>query len=538
MHSSVDTNTVPKIVDPLAPLRFASELYARGKTLEEVRVFIEGGASEVEFLWRYYANKEGPGAEYIALLRRMSPSFEPYDLFPRIADVAPVPSVAEEKKDPDWSVVLNCIADKNAWSKLTGILDGVSRWESNNTFRILLHQFAYGLSSLPPEGGCLFDPLYRALEKYLRVMPRSFVMSLCSRFIDVENLKILLEAGVFSLSVQGDFKRRLCTIQKIDQAVLYAPHDAGAPLEKLKLTYGDGVPQALFREIQSNLVKDFAAKLPAAEKSSLLNFKEYMMEIFQARYAIATKAYLSDAIDWFSRAAEPPLYVLETSVGERYFPYYIKGLNAVLSAVNQSFLFVQHQHGIEVSIMYTNKYMDPVLLTSYTMNCAWTHAPVPSVSKAMYILEQQYRSLLAEPPPRDEEDFRQRLLPQIAESHWLFAHACPFTRGSAFVAEVVTRAMCLKFGFECAFGAWMPDCEALATPDPEVFKAVFEEKVSLYQNEFRFTVDEAASSGASSGTVGAFFLFAIAQADPAVSAVKDAEMLQTIRDLRSLGARI
>ncbi|MFZ4077708.1 MAG: hypothetical protein ACOYKA_06965, partial [Legionellaceae bacterium] len=70
---------------------------------------------------------------------------------------------------------------------------------------------------------------------------------------------------------------------------------------------------------------------------------------------------------------------------------------------------------------------------------------------------------------------------KIAESHWLLAHTCPFTRGSAFVAEVVTRSLCFKFGFECSFGDWMPDCEALVTPNAENFKQIFAEKAIIHE---------------------------------------------------------
>ena len=377
-------------------------------------------------------------------------------------------------KDSEWTLLLNATTDQHLWTLVQLIIEAIPSTQIHTALDIFLNQIAYGLCHLPSIELPDSENIYPLLKLRVKSAP-DFWFELSERFIDAENLRKLLDTHVIPIEAQEVFRSRLYSIEQMVQKVTLHPPEPEPQSEHLKM-YGTGVSQELFRTIQSNMVRDVASKLPSPEMASSFDFNAFIERIFKGRCALVSKANPSELINWDKRYPEKPL--LSTPISERYFPYYRKALSAILLQSNKDYLNMAEAE--QAVIMYKQgDYNIP--LTSYGLDYQWNHTHLDQVPALLGILEKQYQSLLSVSSlPENEDDFRMRFLPKIAESHWLLSHTCPFNRGSAFVAETVTRSFCLRFGFECSFGAWMPDCEALVTPNVEVFKTVFAEKAMVH----------------------------------------------------------
>jgi len=338
---------------------------------------------------------------------------------------------------------------------------------------IYFNQLAYGISVFPQPEDEAGTGFYTEFKRRIPAIEEE-LEEVSDRFMSADNLTSILAANILTTTL-----RPLYQAIKIESYISEASSSSSAPDASdtlLSLLYGSRVSQALFKQVQTNISKQAALKL--SDDPLRFNLENFMNNIYKARMAIVSKADPLNLLQWSSRHYFRS--VLRTPIGPRYFPYYQKILDAAGNPANRDFLQVTED---ALTICY-KKDEKRIPLTSYTQENQWRHTDSIHFTQIKKILEENYQTLLAKRPfPSNETEFREQFLPEIASCHWLLAHCCPYTRGSAFVAEVVTKALCYHFGFECSFEGWMPDCEALVTPNPTEFVKIFAETIRLTENK-------------------------------------------------------
>ena len=96
----------------------------------------------------------------------------------------------------------------------------------------------------------------------------------------------------------------------------------------------------------------------------------------------------------------------------------------------------------------------------------WQHIPPSEIRKILHHVESLYQDTMRLP---SRPGTFSPILRQVATMHWLLAHAMPYLRGSAGIADMFTKAVLDAKGIEVS--PWKPglapDLEALVTPLPQ-----------------------------------------------------------------------
>ena len=108
----------------------------------------------------------------------------------------------------------------------------------------------------------------------------------------------------------------------------------------------------------------------------------------------------------------------------------------------------------------------------------WLHTPVESIPKILNHVETLYQNTMRLPA---QPEHLNQTVEQVAQMHWLLAHAMPYLRGSAGIADMFTKAIFDAKGIHVS--RWKeglaPDLEALVTPLSEYIRqyaSLFETK--------------------------------------------------------------
>jgi hypothetical protein len=104
------------------------------------------------------------------------------------------------------------------------------------------------------------------------------------------------------------------------------------------------------------------------------------------------------------------------------------------------------------------------------------HQDAGSINSTLDEIAKVFDKALKWTPQQKEQVLKNH----VAFIRYLFAHAMPYQRGSAAIAEWLERAIYASHGFECTHsGKTMGDMEAFIAPTWDVFEEKYAETVTL-----------------------------------------------------------
>jgi hypothetical protein len=107
----------------------------------------------------------------------------------------------------------------------------------------------------------------------------------------------------------------------------------------------------------------------------------------------------------------------------------------------------------------------------------WVHTHASHLSEILVYLDTLFQKTL---DARSDEDF----FFSLGRFNWWFAHAMPYHRGSAAVAEVLILALLKSKGWNASLSdKYRLDIEALIEPNEEVYAAKYRDFLSWVQSE-------------------------------------------------------
>lgn len=111
-------------------------------------------------------------------------------------------------------------------------------------------------------------------------------------------------------------------------------------------------------------------------------------------------------------------------------------------------------------------------LTAYTIaaptGSIWLHTRAPYIYPVLEHLDKLISTLIAASYDSTNSNDRIKIIEATAKIHWWLAHACPFERGSASIAEIIVKGIMKHHNMNVSWDCF-PDCKALIEPDVEVY---------------------------------------------------------------------
>lgn len=208
-----------------------------------------------------------------------------------------------------------------------------------------------------------------------------------------------------------------------------------------------------------------------AAKELVRDFDQSMEFLAQRRRLTATHYNNGIGTRLFGLSREDGHSSLETPTGDRYIKYGKKLLDIDIEK-NAPFLKDVVKTGPAISgqiIANINGKTIPLTRFSYDEEIKdgrWIHTDVDFFPDLLPSIKEKYNAILA----MDSGD-RDALLRAIGDFHWHLSQLTLYNRGSAAITDQMTKLLWTHHGyrtFPWAVGC-IPDCEALATPNPQDF---------------------------------------------------------------------
>ncbi len=196
-----------------------------------------------------------------------------------------------------------------------------------------------------------------------------------------------------------------------------------------------------------------------------IDFDQIIDLLGEWRRSVASKLNDSHA-DFFGKRREIKLYtrVLKDENNRELCHRIEQNLMKQITTV------IAHSNGQTEELLLTKN----EILNRWTSLYCWEHTSFQSMQKLLPHLGVLFNKLVSPCIDPQDAEARKKYIFQLGEFHWLWAHACPYVRGSAAIGEVLVLTLLTCQGITGVQLRYDAERFALSTPLQSDFAAEYE----------------------------------------------------------------